>query len=409
MASLQIVIVNDFGYVNGGASQVALMSSQALARRGHAVKLFCAVAPIVPDLAAAGVDVICCNHSEILRDANRVRAAIRGIWNRTAGHEFRKLLDSLDPSQTVIHVHGWTKALTSSIFRVALRKQFKLVLTAHDYFIACPNGGFFNYQNNEICQLRPLSLACILSNCDRRHISHKLWRSVRQVVQKRWGHLPNRLNHLITISDLSRSVLDPFFSANTVLHPVANPIFVDRQEPVNVKDNRSYTAVGRIDQHKGALLLAKAAQIARVDIVFAGEGECRDAVLEICPSVEVTGWLSHEQVVGILSRSRVLVFPSLWYETQGLVVLEAAALGVPAIVPDTCAAREMVSDGVTGLWFRGGDVNDLARKMRIFRDGQLAQRMGRAAYERYWDRPSTVDCHVDSLEKVYHEVLGVSA
>ena len=38
-------------------------------------------------------------------------------------------------------------------------------------------------------------------------------------------------------------------------------------------------------------------------------------------------------------------------------------MGIPAIVPDTCAAREQVVDCVTGLWFRGGNSDDLQQKM----------------------------------------------
>ena len=34
----------------------------------------------------------------------------------------------------------------SSVFDVAFKMNFKLVLTLHDYFTACPNGGYFNYQ-----------------------------------------------------------------------------------------------------------------------------------------------------------------------------------------------------------------------------------------------------------------------
>jgi len=409
MDTLHIVVVNDFGYVNGGASQVALTSARALARRGFRVTLFCAVGPVIPEVTAAGADTICCDHQEISRDSNRIRAACQGIWNRAAATKFSEFLDSLDPLQTVIHLHSWTKALSSSIVPIALGKRFRLVLTVHDYFLACPNGGFFNYRKNEICRLQPLSLICLASNCDRRRFSHKLWRSTRQIIQERWGQIPCGIRHLITVSDFSRSILEPFLVAEPTTYHVANPILVEKSEPARVEDQKSYTAVGRIDRHKGALLFARAAKNTRTSIIFAGEGECQDEVLAICPSVEVTGWLSHDDVIRKLRRSRALVFPSFWYETQGLVVLEAAALGVPAIVPDTSAAREMVTDGKTGLWFRGGDVNDLADKMRILQDGQRAKQMGQAAYDRYWADPFTVERHADGLEEVYRGMLGLTS
>jgi glycosyltransferase involved in cell wall biosynthesis len=87
-------------------------------------------------------------------------------------------------------------------------------------------------------------------------------------------------------------------------------------------------------------------------------------------------------------------------------VLEAAAQGVPAIVPDTSAARDYVVDGETGFWFRGGDVDDLASKMAKLSDPDIARNMGQAAYDRFWSNPSTLDDHAMRLEEVYRKVIA---
>ncbi len=100
-----------------------------------------------------------------------------------------------------------------------------------------------------------------------------------------------------------------------------------------------------------------------------------------------------------------MVLPSLWYETQGMVVLEAAALGVPSIVPDTSAARDLVSDGHSGLWFKGGDTASLRSAMERLMITRVAKQMGRNAYDRYWQDPSTIDEHIVNLEKAYLETL----
>ena len=128
-------------------------------------------------------------------------------------------------------------------------------------------------------------------------------------------------------------------------------------------------------------MLARCAVAERLSVVFVGSGELTDKVKEITPQAGVTGWVGRGQILAYLRSSRALVFPSLWYETLGLVVLEAAANGVPGIVPDTCAAREIVMDGVTGLHFRGGDQQDLRGKMRQLRDPLVARNLG--------ERPTT--------------------
>ena len=67
---------------------------------------------------------------------------------------------------------------------------------------------------------------------------------------------------------------------------------------------------------------------------------------------------------------------------KALVVLEAAAKGVPAIVSDGCAARDLIVHE-TGLFFRNGDIADLAEKISALQDPKLAEDLGRRAYERY--------------------------
>ena len=104
--------------------------------------------------------------------------------------------------------------------------------------------------------------------------------------------------------------------------------------------------------------------------------------------------------------TNVVVLPSRWYETQGLVVLEAAARGVPAIVPDQCAASDFVDDGITGLVFRTGDLVDLEHKLRQLTDPALAARLGGAAYEKYWQAPATMASHTERLVAVYESMLA---
>jgi glycosyltransferase involved in cell wall biosynthesis len=101
------------------------------------------------------------------------------------------------------------------------------------------------------------------------------------------------------------------------------------------------------------------------------------------------------------------VFPPLWYETLGLVVIEAAAEGVPAIIADQCAATDHVRDGVNGLHFKHGSAESLAEKLStLVRNDALVARLGSAAYEWYWRRPWTAEQHAADLLEIYHQVAG---
>lgn len=403
-----IIIVNDFAHVNGGTATIALGSAKGLAKRGFRVTLFSAVGPVDPDLCEVdGLEVVCLGTAQILEDPNRLRAMATGIWNRAAGDRFRALLANCDRERTVVHVHGWTKALSASVVRAALEERFPVVLTLHDYFAACPVGTFFQFPQKQICPLRPMSAECVALNCDSRHYSHKVWRVGRQWVQTHPGMLPTGIREFISISDLSEEVLRPYLPAGSRVHRVCNFTEVPKTEPVRVEENSLFAYSGRFSAEKGVELFAQAAAKTEVPVLFLGEGSLRGEIQRLAPQAEFTGWLPAAKAREELRRARVLVFPSLWYETQGLVVAEAAAMGIPAIVPDTCAAREWVADGVTGLWFKGGDANSLEQRLRELRDQpKLAAELGRKAYERYWEHPATVDAHCRGLEAVYGQMLG---
>lgn len=400
-----ILIINDFAHIDGGASHVAISSAIALAEQGYLVTYFAAVAPVSQEFDRAKINVICTDQFEIAKDPNRLRASFQGLWNFKAASVLEKLLQEYDPEKTIIHVHSWTKALSSSTIRQAQRMNFKTVLTLHDYFSVCPNGGFFNYRDARICNLRPLTPACLFSNCDSRNYPQKLWRFGRQMIQHKFAMLPERMSSFIAVSNFSKVILEPYISNDSKIYSVENPVCATRQMPAEIRNDSPFVFVGRLAKEKGPDVLAKAASGLNSNIVFVGAGDGYSEIKKICPAAEITGWLSSDGVQDRLKSARALVFPSLWYETLGLVVLEAASLGIPTIVSDAAAARDLVIDGVTGCWFKSGNVEDLQEKMNVLQDIKTAKRMGLAAYDRYWSNPYTIQRHTKQLLDVYRQVL----
>jgi glycosyltransferase involved in cell wall biosynthesis len=406
MTKLHILVVNDFGTVNGGAGKVALTSAYALAQHGFSVTVLCAVPPVLPETPHPNLRFVCTGQQEIRTDPQRLRAACTGIWNLQAKNTMDQLLGDCDPASTVVHAHGWTKALSSSVLYAAIARNFPVVVTLHEYFLACPNGGFFDYQKGEVCHRKPLSLNCILTHCDSTNYAQKLWRIGRQFAQKHCAEVPGGLRYFISISDLSEKIIAPHLPAARTIFRVPNPIDACKAPPVRVEHNRDLLYVGRIAPEKGILSMLHAARAVGMSVTLVGDGAWRERFEKAAVGAVFTGWLSPDQVRSRLHQARALIFPSLWNETQGLVVMEAAALGVPSVVSDRTAAREFVAGGAPGLCFEGGNEADLAAKLSLLQDDEVIRRMGEAAYNKYWANPFTMNSHISLLDHCYKQILA---
>ncbi len=357
-----MLIAGDFADVTGGQAKVAIDSARLLADHGLDVTFFAACGPVSPLLDHPRIRVVCLDQKTILDDPNRLRAMRSGLWNRNALAALRDVAGALDPRRTVLHGHGYAKALSPSVGRVLTGGPLRSVFTMHEYFLACPNGGFYHYPRGEICTRRPLGPACLSTNCDVRHGAHKAWRVARTLAARGPGRLPRGLRHVISISDTQARVMRPFLPPTATLHRVSNPIAVGGAA-VAAAENRTLVFVGRLSPEKGALQLARAARETGWPVLFIGDGPEAEAIRSANPDAEITGWLSPAQVQQRLSEARALVFPSLWYEGQPLGPIEALLRGIPVVCGAWSAAAEEVRDGENGVIYRAPTVAALTEAL----------------------------------------------
>ncbi|PWJ17546.1 glycosyltransferase family 4 protein [Jannaschia seohaensis] len=344
----QVLIVGDFADLISGQAKVAIDSALLLADGGIDVTFFAACGPVSAALEHPRIRTVCLDQRTILDDPNRLRAMARGIWNGPALTALRKVTAEHDPASTVLHCHGFAKALSPAIGRVLADGPLRSVFTMHEYFLACPNGGFYDYRRNEICTRKPLGASCIATDCDVRHRAHKMWRLVRGAVAAGPGKLPGGLRDVIFISETQRRAIEAYLPEGVRLHSVPNPVEAGGPQ-VDWRANRHLVFVGRLSREKGALQLAEAARALGLPVRFVGDGPEADPIRKANPEAEITGWVTPEDVQRHLSEARALVFPSLWYEGQPLVPIEAQLRGIPVVCGRWSAAAEEIRDGENGI------------------------------------------------------------
>lgn len=407
-APKHIVILCDYAHAAGGAERVAIDSAIGLQAAGHTVHFVAGGGEVDTVLAASGAQVHLAGVQE-LRSKSPLDLLTSGLWSGAASRLVRGLLAGLPRGHTVVHAHSWQRALTASALSAAQASGHPLVVTLHEYGLACPNQGFFDYRAQKICTRRALGVDCLTTHCDTRTYAHKLWRASRVMLQRSVVGLPAKLRDVICLSSLSREVLAPYFGPQTRWHAVHNPIAIAHGSRAQAETHRRFLFVGRVSHEKGAALFAQAASLAGVPAAIAGSGPELAELQRDHPSLQFLGWVPPSGLAAALRDSRALVFPSIWYETLGLTVQEALAVGLPVIVADGTAAREWVEPGKSGLLFKHMNGDDLARCLTLLaNDDALVEAMSRHAFDTYWQNPPTVRSHIEALQRVYAECLSVS-
>ncbi|MGJ0506640.1 MAG: glycosyltransferase family 4 protein [Methylocystis sp.] len=403
---LTVLICADHAHVTGGQAKVALDSALGLAAAGARVIVFAACGPVDPRLAAAGIETVCLGQTDLLANPSRLAAARQGLWNGAAARALGETLARLPREKTIVHVHGWAKALSPAIAGPIRASGLPAAYTMHEYFLHCPNGGFYDFQKDAVCPLIPMSAACWSTHCDSRNYPFKLWRNTRLFVAQHVARLEETFTDIILLSDLQEKVLQNCLRKNAAIHRVTNPVEAEPLGPKGDPTSGDFLFVGRLSPEKGAFLFAEAARRAGVTPVFTGDGPIAGELASRFPQARLLGWRSPPEVRAAMRAARALVFPSLWHETFGLTALEAKAMGTPAIVADACAAREAVADGATGRWFRSGDANALASAIRELMNNAVIADMSRRAYDAYWAAPASRERHVAETLAVYEGMLA---
>ena len=77
--------------------------------------------------------------------------------------------------------------------------------------------------------------------------------------------------------------------------------------------------------------------------IVVGDGSEREKLEKKYSNIEFTGWKCQKEVKEYMKRAKALIFPSRWYETAGLTVIESECLGIDCIVSENCAATEFIN------------------------------------------------------------------
>lgn len=191
--------------------------------------------------------------------------------------------------------------------------------------------------------------------------------------------------------------------------------YVDLEKfvPMKAFDSRGEVVgyVGRFDEEKGVRTLAKVArQLPKgVTFRFIGDGPLRSWLRwylsdEIeAGSVELVGWVEHNDVPHELNDLKLLVMLSEPTEGLPTIILEALACGTPVCAPPVSGVPDVVKDGETGFLIKDREASTIAKQITSFlyrEDLDSIGQNGRLMCESEFSFEAAVDRYRDILHSL---------
>ena len=333
----------------------------------------------------------------------KLNFALETIHSRTTVADITKIAKEFRPD--FAYVHNIYPLISPSLYHTLHASGVPILQVVHDFRPFCANGLF--YTRGRICEACKDGnhLHAIWNKCYKNSYVFSAIYAAAMDRCRRSGGL-DKVDAFLCLTDFGRDLLT---GMGIPPHKVfVRPNSIDASQILLSKRAGDYVAyIGRLSSEKGLMTLLRAfEQLKGVSLKIAGTGPMEEELRAYVRNkqdlnVELVGFVDGDQKWEFLRKSRFVVVPSEWYETFGLVIVEAYAAGKPVIASDLGGIGSLVENGVTGLLFKPGDPSDLARQIdALWRAPESAGRMGACARRVVEERFSPA--------AVYRQLIGVA-
>jgi len=278
----------------------------------------------------------------------------------------------------IVHIHNLHFGGSPSVVYAIRNLKVPFVFTLHNYRLLCPSATlFFNGKMFLDCQNNLFSLKAILKGVYQNSKALTFWVECSQLLHQLIGtwSLPNKY---IALGQNTKDVFANSKLKSIVKNIIIKPNFCFNKSKSEGSAGKYYLYVGRLSVEKGVGLLLKTFSENKLPLKIAGTGILEQTVIEHCkefPNIQYIGSIKPNEVFGLLADATALIFPSQWFETFGMVIIEAFSTGTPVIASDLGELKFIIKNGYNGLHFETGNADDLKEKINTFESLPLSERL----------------------------------
>ena len=248
----------------------------------------------------------------------------------------------------------------------------------------------------------------------------------KQIMTRLSRKFCNRCNQVVAPSQLVVNYLQRIGVKTSIIN-IPTGVDLEEFEDLNPKwlvenygikpEEKVLLFVGRLGQEKNVTFLIKAfhtvqSNYPETHLVLVGKGPQENILRKFCRELGIedkvlfTGVLPRHKIVHCYASADLFVFPSVT-ETQGLVIGEAKATGLPVVAIRAFGPAEMVAHGEDGFLTDPTLPSFTSAILELLEDRELYKKM---SYQAYNNVSSISSSHcADKLLGVYQELLEQGA
>lgn len=345
-------------------------------------------------------------------EGNTLLKVLQMPFNISAYLKTKKKIKLFKPD--IVHIHNLHFAASTSVIFAVKKLNVACVFTLHNYRLICPSATLF-YNGN-------IFLASLKSNFPWSAVSKGVYNNSKlltfwlgfSIWLNRKLKVLSLVDRFILLTEDSKKIIA---NSNLNINPdkiSIKPNFTSNL-PINTFDKRvrgnHFLYIGRLSKEKGIDLLLDAFKSLPYSLKIIGDGPLKNSVISFAKNnanVDYLGFQDKETIATELLKCTALVFPSIWFETFGLTIIEAFANSTPVIAANIGAPSSIIEDEYNGLLFEASNVEDFTIKLITWQklDDQKKLEIGnnaQSSYKKYY----TPEKNLNLLLDIYYKVLNV--
>jgi len=375
MGSRTILSVHNFYRQPGGEDRVFADEAALLEQHGHTVVRYE-------------------EHNRRIAGAG-ISTAGSAVWSNRSFRRLRSVLRA--QACDVAHFHNTFPLISPAGYYAAGAANVPVVQTLHNYRLICPAGTLL--RDGAACEecIGRVPLPALVHGCYRGSRPATAAVAAMLAIHRAGGTWQRTVDAYIAPSEFARKKL--IAGGLAAERIVLKPNFV-APDPGAGSGNGGYALfAGRLSEEKGVRTLFQAWERlgTAIPLIVAGDGPLSAMKGPATMMVHQP----REKIFELMRNASVLIFPSICYECAPMTVLEAFACGLPVIASNIGSIPEFVGHERTGLLFRPGDAEDLARQVRWIIEHPDRLALMRQAARQEFETKYTAERNYKMLTGVY--------